>query len=89
MFFKVISKIPLDIIHHQKGVLKGSLDFMQHFKFVNWRIRFLMSRTTSPFFLSVITLWFILKLGQGIKAGKESSLGHFHSPNHSSRPNDT
>ena len=26
-------------------VLKGSLAYMQHFKFVNWRIRFLMSRT--------------------------------------------
>ena len=44
MFFKVINK---------KGVLKGSLAYMQHFKFVNWRIgelenwriRFLMSRT--------------------------------------------
>ena len=27
------------------GVSKGSLAFMQHFKLVNWRIRFLMSRT--------------------------------------------
>ena len=25
--------------------MKGSLAFMQHFKFKNWRIRFLMSRT--------------------------------------------
>ena len=28
-----------------KGVLKGSLDFMQHFKFVNSWFRFLMLRT--------------------------------------------
>ena len=30
---------------HQKGVLKGSLAFMQHFKFVNSWFCFLMSRT--------------------------------------------
>jgi hypothetical protein len=24
------------IKHHLKGVLKGSLAFMQHFKFINW-----------------------------------------------------
>ena len=39
--FKVID---IELIHHQKGVLKDSLTFMQQFKFVNWRIRFLMSR---------------------------------------------
>jgi hypothetical protein len=37
MFFKVIRL--------KKGVLKGSLAFMQHFKLVNWWFRFLMSRT--------------------------------------------
>jgi hypothetical protein len=31
LFFK-------ELIHHLKGVLKGSLAFMQHFKFENWRI---------------------------------------------------
>ena len=29
----------------KKGVLCGSLAFMQHFKFVNWWFRFFMSRT--------------------------------------------
>ena len=32
MFFKVINKT------NQKEVLKGSLTFMHHFNFVNWRI---------------------------------------------------
>ena len=36
MFFKGINKNY--IIHYQKGVLKGSLAFMQHFEFVNWRL---------------------------------------------------
>ena len=26
------------VLHHLKGVLKGSLAFLQHFKFVNWRM---------------------------------------------------
>ena len=34
-FFNVINKNY--VIHHSKGVLKGSLVFMQHFKFENWR----------------------------------------------------
>ena len=28
-----------ELIHHSKEVLRGSLAFMQHFKFENWRIR--------------------------------------------------
>ena len=26
------------MIHHEKGILKDSLTFMQYFKLVNWRI---------------------------------------------------
>ena len=38
------------LIHHYKGVLKGTLGFMQYFKFENWRIRFLMPQTGSVSF---------------------------------------
>ena len=38
-----------ELIHHSKEVLRGSLAFMQHFKFENWRIRELKNSRIEEF----------------------------------------